>query len=308
MSDGGRPARIAILLATYDGAAHLEAQMRSLLWQQGVEIHIFARDDGSRDATPAILADWHAAHSDRITVVTDALGPGGSATSNFFRLLEHSDFEGFDYVALADQDDVWFPDKLDRAVAMLRYSGAAGYSSDLLAYDETRNLSWILAKAGRPAELDYLFQGASAGCTYVLTVAAARRVASKLRESTATLPRGASHDWIIYAICRSYGSEWFRDSSARIMYRQHAANVYGALPGLRGLIAKGRMVRDKWYREHILWLRHVIGNNAEERRILDALRRGGVAGRLFLFRGARKFRRTPRDVRLLRLALMSGAL
>ncbi len=308
MSDRARAARVAILLATYNGASHLEAQLRSLFWQQGVEIHVFARDDGSRDATPAVLADWHAAHPDRLTVVTDASGPCGSATGNFFRLLGHKDFEGFDHVALADQDDVWFPDKLERAIAMLRSSGAAGYSSDLLAYDEERNLGWILAKAGRPAEFDYLFQGASAGCTYVLTVAAARLVDAKLRDSSAMLPRGASHDWIIYAICRSHGSQWFRDPGARIMYRQHATNVYGALPGLKGLVAKRRMVRDKWYRDHILWLRHVIANNAGEARILNALERGGISGRALLFREAGKFRRTPRDVTLLRLALASGAL
>jgi len=306
MSEGSVRPRVAVLLAAYQGAGHLDDQLSSLFWQNGVDLHVFARDDGSRDETGTILRRHASARPDRVSIVTDDTGSTGSATGNFFSLLRHSDFAGFDYVALADQDDVWMPDKLARAVTQLAAHRADGYSSDLIAYHEGENRSWMLRKAGSPAAHDYLFQGASAGCTYVLTTKAARLVATQLSQLEVPLCPGASHDWIIYAICRSHGLDWVRDPTSRILYRQHANNVYGALPGLGGIGAKARMVRDKWYRAHILWLTHVIANRPDEAEILRAVAVRGISNRIRLARRANELRRTPRDAALLRLALLTG--
>jgi glycosyltransferase involved in cell wall biosynthesis len=47
--------KVAVLLSTYNGAKFLDVQMASLLAQEGVEITIYARDDGSLDSTPQML-------------------------------------------------------------------------------------------------------------------------------------------------------------------------------------------------------------------------------------------------------------
>ena len=293
---------VAILLATYNGASYCETQLISLLWQRGVDVHIYARDDGSRDATPAILREWAARHPDRITIIDNQGVSTGSANGNFFALLAAVDAAQHDYMAFADQDDVWTPDKLARATARLTEEGAEGYSSDLIAYSADAGSAWILRKAGRPADLDYLFQGASAGCTYVLT----RRAAILAAEVMAKAPafcEDPSHDWILYAICRSRGLKWVRDPDAEILYRQHGGNQYGAKRGVGELLAKLRMMRSNWYRDHILWLQNVVVNNDEERRVLAAIARGSASDRFWLIRHAKRFRRTPAYVAQLRAAI-----
>ncbi len=293
---------VAILLATYNGAAYCETQLTSVLWQRGVDIHIYARDDGSRDATPAILREWAQRYPGRITIIDNQGVSTGSANGNFFALLAAIDPSNHDYIAFADQDDVWTPDKLARAVAQLTEKGAEGYSSDLIAYSAATGSAWLLHKAGQPADLDYLFQGASAGCTYVLTRRAAILAATVMAEAPAFCD-DASHDWILYAICRSRGLKWVRDSSAEILYRQHSGNQYGAKRGVGELVTKLQVMRSSWYRDHILWLRHVVVNNEEERRVLDAIARGNSSDRLWLIRQAARFRRTRAYVAQLRAAI-----
>lgn len=293
---------VAVLLATYNGAEFCEAQLTSILWQRGVDVYVYARDDGSRDATPAILRDWSERHPDRITIVDNGNVSTGSANGNFFALLAAIDPARHDYIAFADQDDVWTPDKLRRAVACLTDEGAEGYSSDLVAYSATSGEAWVLQKAGRPADLDYLFQGASAGCTYVLTRKAASLAASVMASAPAFCD-DPSHDWILYAICRSHGLKWVGDPAAEILYRQHASNQYGAKRGMGELRSKLRVMRSNWYRDHILWLRHVLVNTEEERRVLAAIARGSLSDRLWLIRQAARFRRTRSYVAKLRVAI-----
>lgn len=296
---------VAVLLATYNGEAHCDAQIASLLWQRGLTVHVYARDDGSRDATPRIVADWAKRYPDQITIIPSDGVATGSATGNFFALLAAVNLDHHDYVAFADQDDVWTPDKLNRAVSCLVGHSADGYSSDLIAYDPSANNVWLLHKAGHAAELDYLFQGGSAGCTYVLSKAAAALVTQTVRGAP-PLCRAASHDWIIYAICRSHGLRWWRDPTAEILYRQHGENDYGAKRGIADIRDKLRLTRSRWYRNHILWLNNVIVGTAAERDVLRRVERSSIGDRIWLIARASRFRRSRRFILQLRIAIALG--
>ena len=46
---------ITVLLSTYNGERYLREQIESILRQEGVEVHLFVRDDGSTDSTLSIL-------------------------------------------------------------------------------------------------------------------------------------------------------------------------------------------------------------------------------------------------------------
>ncbi len=293
-------------MATFNGAAHCEDQLLSLLWQRDVDVHVYVRDDGSQDETPAIVARLARRFPGRITVIENNGIRTGSATGSFFALLDGIDLTQNDYIAFADQDDVWMPDKLCHAIASMTTYQADGYSSDLIAYHRGDNAVWMLRKAGREADLDYLFQGGSAGCTYVLSARAAQLVASVMAK-VPPLCAGASHDWIVYAICRSYRLTWFRDPGANILYRQHASNLYGARRGWRDVLAKLRLTQSGWYRDHILWLRYVIAGDGDELRVLDAIERCRAADRWWLIRHATRFRRTAQGVQQLRAAILSRA-
>ena len=50
--------KITVLLSTYNGERYLVEQLQSLIDQKGVEVELLVRDDGSKDATTAILDEW----------------------------------------------------------------------------------------------------------------------------------------------------------------------------------------------------------------------------------------------------------
>lgn len=299
---------VAILLATYNGGAFVADQVHSILSQTAVRVHIFVRDDGSTDDTIDVITRVKNEHPEHITILNDGLGPTGSAAANFFALMQIVDFGSFNYVAFADQDDVWLPEKLQRAVTCLSHQGGGGYSSNLLAWNVEDDTYWIMQKSGAAKKFDYLFQGASAGCTYVLDVASALIVRQRMAPLKRQYCAGISHDWVIYAICRSAGVPWFRDTQSLIHYRQHSGNVYGARPGFAGMAARLGMISSGWYRDHVLWLEHVITNTADERKLLARLKRGRINDCFYLATQARDFRRDRVDVWKLRIALILGLL
>ena len=64
------PAHVAILMGTRDGARFLRAQLDTIAAQSHRDWRLFASDDGSTDATRAILAAF-----------APAVGPGGSRSA-----------------------------------------------------------------------------------------------------------------------------------------------------------------------------------------------------------------------------------
>jgi rhamnosyltransferase len=216
-------------------------------------------------------------------------------------------FDKFDYIALADQDDIWSLNKLFHAITILRDKNCEGYSSDLIAFNIKKKYSWYLNKSSSQKEFDYLFQGASAGCTYVLTKKAAQLVKTRLVINEHYWHPKISHDWLIYAICRSNGLDWVQDQNAHIFYRQHGYNAYGALPGFFGIIHRLKVMYSGWYRDHVLYLQKFqLGLKVEEKSVFSAIVRYGYKDRIWLAFKAQKFRRTERDVWLLKIAFILG--
>ena len=121
--------RTLVLLASFNGAAWIEEQLRTILDQANTDVQIVVRDDGSSDETIAIA---NRLRDPRIDLVR-AAQPSGSAAQNFFAMIREHPAEGCDYVAFADQDDAWGADKLDRASSALAATRAAGYSSAVTA-------------------------------------------------------------------------------------------------------------------------------------------------------------------------------
>ncbi len=104
---------IAVVMSTYNGSSHLAAQIDSILSQEGVSVSLFVRDDGSSDDTLDILRSYEG--RGLLTLFAEKnVGVVGSFLDGIARVPQH-----FAYVALSDQDDVWHPDKLARALSIL---------------------------------------------------------------------------------------------------------------------------------------------------------------------------------------------
>ncbi|MCX7646275.1 MAG: glycosyltransferase [Rhodobacteraceae bacterium] len=230
---------VTILMGLFDGARFLRAQLDSIAAQEGVAWRLLASDDGSTDATRAILAGFAADHPDRRIVLIE--GPGRGPAPNFLRLIRAADPDSA-LAALSDQDDVWLPGKLARAAAAL-----AGVPDDLPAIHCGRT---ILCDARlRPIGLSPLFrlppsfrnalvQNIAGGNTMVLNRAALRLAQAAAAEAGEVV----MHDWWLYQLVTGAGGLVLYDPEPMVLYRQHGANVIGANASTAARLRRARMV------------------------------------------------------------------
>jgi glycosyltransferase involved in cell wall biosynthesis len=211
-------AKAQILLSTYNGAAFLEPLLQSLLAQDHADFSVLVREDGSSDATPAILARY--AHDPRLAFYVD--GHVGTAAS-FFDLLARAD-DRASFFAFCDQDDVWLPGKLARAATRLGEAPPdtpALYCGRQIVVGETlarRGLSPIPRRG--PAFANALVENIAGGCTVVVN-RAARQLLTRSR------PGGVVHDWWSYLVVAAFGRIVY-DEQPTILYRQHRRNLIGS--------------------------------------------------------------------------------
>lgn len=112
--------KIIVLMSTYNGELYLEEQLRSIINQKFTEdeyeVQILVRDDGSSDKTIPILEKYR-----EKGLLDYYTGKNMGYPKSFWHLLKNAD--DADYYAFADCDDVWFEDKLARAVERLSREG-----------------------------------------------------------------------------------------------------------------------------------------------------------------------------------------
>lgn len=239
--------RILVLLASHNGAAWIGTQLRSILAQRDVSIRLVVRDDASTDETRAEVAIF--LDDDRVTL-TLGDSPTGSAARNFFALMRENSSAGFDFVALADQDDEWGADRLARAARELTATSSAGYSSATLAFWPDGKSS-LLTQSSRMTPSDFLFGGIGQGCTFVLTAEFYGRARAFLA-GNADLTQGIHyHDWALYALARAWNLPWTFDPVPSVRYRQHQGNDTGARSTLTGLRKRFRLIRAGWYASQV---------------------------------------------------------
>jgi glycosyltransferase involved in cell wall biosynthesis len=210
--------KVAILLSTYNGAAHLEPLLTSILDQDWRDSHMMARDDGSTDGTLAILERWSPRIPLRVTC-----GANLGAKASFFELLYGA--ADFDIVAFADQDDVWDRDKLSRAVGALAAfppQRPAMYCSRARVADQNLvTLGLTQAWPRSPCFANALVENIAMGCTTALN-----RAAWQLLTGAPPPAHALMHDWWCYLVVSAFGEVVF-DPVPSMCYRQHGDNVVG---------------------------------------------------------------------------------
>lgn len=106
---------IDICLATYNGAPWIDAFLDSLDAQTHTAWRLIVSDDASQDGTLELVRRHYGADPARLVVV-QRKQTGQGVVQNFADAIDASRAA---YVVLADQDDIWVPDKLATLLALL---------------------------------------------------------------------------------------------------------------------------------------------------------------------------------------------
>jgi len=255
-----RSPKVAVLLAAYNGMQWIEEQLLSILNQSGVDVTVFISVDLSTDGTQAWCTDY-AAGNPRIVVLPDA-GKFGGASRNFFRLIRDVDFAPFDFIAFADQDDIWRVEKLLRATSAIGFHMVDAYSSNVTAFWPDGR-THLLNKAQPQVAWDFLFEAAGPGCTYVLSKQFALSLKHSMSGHWQQLQKISLHDWYFYAYARSHGYRWYIDPASSMEYRQHESNQVGANKGLSSLIARYKTIHDGWWFNQVRMIAVLVGLSDE---------------------------------------------
>lgn len=121
---------ISVAVVTYNGETYLKEQLDSILANLNMGDELVISDDGSVDTTREILALYQQQDA-RIRVVD---GPGQGVIANVEHALKqcHGDI-----IFLADQDDIWMPDKVERVLKVFAEKQAMLVMHDAKVMDDT---------------------------------------------------------------------------------------------------------------------------------------------------------------------------
>lgn len=222
--------QVEIALATFNGATYLEEFLCSLDSQSCRNWRLVARDDGSSDETVSIVENWAALQGKGGVVQSGASNLG--VIRNFSEILASTTAQ---YVMLADQDDVWYPDKVRKSLAAIQKIEERGERgmipalvfTDLHITDQALHVTHQsfmrmqgLEKLCSPSFPQLLTQNVAPGCTMIVNRA--------LLEIALPIPvEAAMHDWWLIQVASLFGKIGYIDEPT-IAYRQHGNNQVGA--------------------------------------------------------------------------------
>ncbi len=283
-----------VLLATWNGAQHLMAQLDSIAAQSDWgRIDLVASDDGSSDGTLTLLAEAAAKwRRGRFEVVT---GPGRGFAENFRSLLQRQ--VATPYVAFSDQDDIWLAGKLNVAARALGDAEAPALycGRTLLVSGDDQPIGMSPLFMRKVGFANALVQSIAGANTMVLN-----RAGFALARQAALRSGFVSHDWLCYQLISGAGGRVVYDPAPQVRYRQHGDNLVGANTGWRARADRlwrawgGRFV--KWNDRNVATLTQVQDLLTPEARqqlaAFDAARHGALPGRLRRLRQSGVYRQT----------------
>ncbi len=225
--------RLSVAMCTYNGARYLEEQLDSIRSQTRLPDELIVCDDRSSDQTIAIVSSFASAAPFPVNLVVNDQNLGPS--QNFEKAL--SLCKG-DLIALCDQDDYWFPQKLLRQSSILEQDvTVGGVFSDAFLMDgaSMRDASRLWHRVGfrlrrheeRHIErtlIERMFKGS-------VVTGATLMIRAEARNFVLPIAEGWMHDgWIAWMLALYSGIAAVAEPL--IAYRIHDAQAAGVRPGL----------------------------------------------------------------------------
>ena len=223
--------------------------MSSIFGQLAVAVDVYISIDLSIDGTEELVRKMQI--SNPCIFIVSSGQRFGSAAKNFYHLINSVDVSTYDYVAFADQDDIWLPDKLSSAVSFLLRNKVAGFSSDVYAFWPDRFTFSLVKKSLPTTGVDHFYESPGPGCSQIFTSGSFQKFQNFYAINEDELINFDYHDWLIYAFYKEANLGWVISDNPRMLYVQHDGNQIGSNSGLSGFCKRLTIVRSKWYRSQV---------------------------------------------------------
>lgn len=217
---------IYILLACYNGEKYIEKQLDSIVAQSYTNWVLLIRDDNSSDSTLEIIESFNEKDK-RVRIIQDKIqSEVKGACQNFARLLDVAVLEEASFIMFADQDDYWFPDKIEKMINGIdKDLVPAMLYSDFLYADHNlkelpKKIQNIRETFSFPSFNSLIVQNTVYGCTMMINYTLAKKCIMIPQEAE-------NHDYWIALVASGVGANIKHLEIPLMLYRQHGNNVSG---------------------------------------------------------------------------------
>ena len=206
---------VSVILASYNGGKYIRNQLDSILAQTYPVYEILIGDDGSTDDTIPILNEYAGKYSHIIIIQPDRDNHG--VNYNFKRLM---DLASGDYLALSDQDDIWFPEKIEVMIKgigshLLAYSDAIPFSGTPPEMNGTQSIGYCNSRQ-EDGIADIMFNNVISGHRMLTK----REFIHRIREWNSEV----YYDWWL-AVSASYLDSIAYIPQPLVLWRRHAGSM-----------------------------------------------------------------------------------
>lgn len=231
---------LSICIPTYNGALYIEEQLLSILQQINFNTEIIISDDHSTDNTIQKILELK---DSRIKIfINDGVKGPVYNTENALKQAKG------DLIFLADQDDIWYPEKISVMIPLLELYDLV--VSDATVIDQTGNIinpSFFVANKSGRGLLRNWYRNSFIGCCMAFN--------KKLLNYVLPFPPDiAMHDiWI--GLNAALVGKYHLQQQPLVYYRRHGAN---ATPGAeKSGFTISYMIRYRLYMMYQLLLRRL---------------------------------------------------
>ena len=269
--------RASVAIASFNGEKYIEKQLESILNQTMLPYEIIISDDGSQDNTVPVIQQFIESRRESITqgaVHIRVIVNNGrhGVCGNFENAFMHTTG---DVVFLCDQDDIWFPEKIEKVLYIMEKRPENVLLHDAEAFKEENGkmmmLNYRLMKLAKPEgesvwkldRSDYLPSVFNYCIIQGMCICIRREYLMKI------LPicKAANHDdWILFCACADNSLIVLNESLA--YYRIHGSNTVGIseYKKKRSIIKKLEtfdMQGKKSIRGRYIWFKDTISYTGE---------------------------------------------
>ncbi|NJM20678.1 MAG: glycosyltransferase family 2 protein [Richelia sp. SM1_7_0] len=216
------PPKVTVIIPTYNRAHLIKDAVESVLNQTYQDFELIVIDDGSTDNTKEILTIY----GNKLRHIFQE-NQGRSAARNYGINLAKGE-----YIAFLDSDDVWFPDKLERQVAILESASSNvvlvhGYKcivdqnlQPVRGWEfKLRNL-YALAERGEETYENYL----DSPCIFTSTILVKKKALLEINGYDISIQGREDLDLYLRLLLKDYDFA-FISEPALIQYRCHESNT-----------------------------------------------------------------------------------